>query len=222
MTTNTATIYNIKLSITGNSGCGKSTLLKCFANSGMRSGKIISHFDPNVQSTIGVDFFTKTIKIITTENNEVTVNLKLYDTAGQERFRSIVKCFYRDVHGIILVFDLSDLHSFSALETWVHDIYSVISSEYLVIILVGTKSDLPNILITDEMICEFCRKYKLPYVETSAKENINITVVFETLSKSIISKVDMPNYDLINKNMLSTSAQTINSNSLNNSGYCCT
>lgn len=188
--------YNIKLSIIGNSQCGKTTLLQCFVQDGIE----MSYFDLNIVSTIGISFFTKTINLITHDQScIVRANLKLYDTAGQERFRAVVKCVYRDAQGIILVFDLSNSESFFALDSWLADIQSVNPSEFLVVILVGTKSDLTNVVVTDELITTFCQKHKLSYIETSAKKNINVTCLFETLTKNIIAKMELPNYDLIKK-----------------------
>lgn len=220
----TESIYNLKLSIIGNSGCGKTTMLKCFVDSIIRNDKELYYFDPNIHTTIGIDFFKKTLHFIDHNDSNVIVNLKIFDTAGQERFRTVITGFYRDANGIILVFDLNDINSFNSLESWLNNIYSIISSKYIVIILVGTKSDLlnnSNHIITDEMIYDFCQKHKLQYIETSSKENKNITFLFEMLAKNIISKINMPDYDIIDKSKASIPIKIINKNS--NSYYlsCC-
>lgn len=162
---------DIKISVIGNAGSGKTSLIKSYIN---------ASYHNNTQSTIGIDFFNKYIVI-----DDKYINIKIYDTAGQERYNAIVKAFYRDIHGILLIFDLTNIESFYALNKWLIDIYNGNNNDDLVIVLVGTKNDL-NIIVSNEMIYDFCVKYKLQYVETSAKNNINVELLFDVIIKNIL------------------------------------
>ena len=84
----------------GDSGVGKSCLLLRFADDTWMDSYI---------STIGVDF-----KIRTIELDGKTIKLQIWDTAGQERFRTISSTYYRGAHGIIVVYDVTNQHSFNS------------------------------------------------------------------------------------------------------------
>ena len=90
--------YLFKVLIIGNSGVGKSCLLLRFAE---------NMFSDNYISTIGVDF-----KIRKMELDGKSVKLQIWDTAGQDRFRTIIKSYYRGSNGIIVVYDITDRETF--------------------------------------------------------------------------------------------------------------
>ena len=92
----------------GDSGVGKSCLLLRFADD-TYTGTYIS--------TIGVDF-----KIRTVELEGKTIKLQIWDTAGQERFRTITSSYYRGAHGIIVVYDVTDMESFEAVKGWIPEV----------------------------------------------------------------------------------------------------
>mmetsp|Transcript_49208 Transcript_49208/g.71860 ORF Transcript_49208/g.71860 Transcript_49208/m.71860 type:complete len:109 (+) Transcript_49208:102-428(+) len=100
--------YLFKLLLIGDSGVGKSCLLLRFADDTYTESYI---------STIGVDF-----KIRTITQDSKTVKLQIWDTAGQERFRTITSSYYRGAHGIIVVYDVTDMESFNNVKQWLHEI----------------------------------------------------------------------------------------------------
>src|SRR5437899_8952112 len=100
--------YQLKLLLLGDSGVGKTSLLAKFTE---------DVFTPSYISTIGIDFKIKTLEI-----NDKIVKLNLWDSAGQERFRSITKAYYRGCHGLLLVYDLTDLRSFENVAHWIEEI----------------------------------------------------------------------------------------------------
>jgi Ras-related protein Rab-18 len=97
-----------KLLIIGDSSVGKSSILLRFTD---------DEFDDEHPVTIGVDFKVKTIQL-----GAKRINLTIWDTAGQEKFRSLTSSYYRGTQGIILVYDVSSRESFQHLSVWLNEI----------------------------------------------------------------------------------------------------
>jgi Ras-related protein Rab-1A len=141
----TATPY--KLIIIGDSCTGKSSLLLKLVD---------GTFTESHKVTIGVDFKAKYVLV-----GDTVVKLKIWDTAGQERFRSIIRTYYHGVHGIVLVFDLTNKESFDNLRNWMKEIYEI-GVGNCSIILIGNKCDLTEKReITQKDIDTFIEDYDL-------------------------------------------------------------
>ena len=156
--------------LVGDSNVGKTSIIKRF---------IEGEFEEKVKCTIDVDFHCKNLKI----DKNLNVNLKIYDTAGQEKYRSITKSYYRQAEGILLVFDLTEENSYNKLTKWLDEISDNTSN--VEIILVGNKSDLKDRKINIEEAEHFAQKKQIKFIETSAKDGTNIQLLFETLAISI-------------------------------------
>ena len=143
-----------KLLLIGDSGVGKSCLLLRFADDTYTESYI---------STIGVDF-----KIRTMELEGKTIKLQIWDTAGQERFRTITSSYYRGAHGIIIVYDVTDMESFNNVKTWLQEIDKY-ASDSVNKLLVGNKCDLVVKKTVDTGVAkEFADSLNIPFLETSA------------------------------------------------------
>jgi len=163
--------FLFKLLLIGDSGVGKSCLLLRFADDTYTESYI---------STIGVDF-----KIRTVELDGKTIKLQIWDTAGQERFRTITSSYYRGAHGIIIVYDITDVESFNNVRQWLFEI-DRFASENVNKLLVGNKSDLVNKrVVTTETSKEFAGSLDIPFLETSAKNATNVEEAFLTMAAQI-------------------------------------
>ena len=122
-----------KMTLLGDSGVGKTSLFKK-----LFTGK----FDPRIISTIGVDKRSLNISI-NTDEGEKDVDISLFDTAGQERFRSISISYFRESSGFFVMYDITSDESFQNVQQWLNDIKNNLGniSKYLIILL-GNKLDI--------------------------------------------------------------------------------
>jgi small GTP-binding protein len=166
-----------KVLIIGNANVGKTSLLLRHADG--------VYNDTVGMPTLGVDFKVKSY-FVKAGGQDVRRDLHIFDTAGQERFRSITRVYFREAHGVFLVFDLNDTSSFEALGDWIAMVQAEV---HPVFVLIGNKADLPH-NVTPERIQEFTKKYHIgSYIETSAKANNNVDKMFDILlSKLVINE----------------------------------
>eukprot|EP01015_Nassula_variabilis_P021889 TRINITY_DN3955_c0_g1_i1.p2 TRINITY_DN3955_c0_g1~~TRINITY_DN3955_c0_g1_i1.p2 ORF type:complete len:226 (-),score=35.77 TRINITY_DN3955_c0_g1_i1:41-679(-) len=168
--------YLLKLLLIGNSGVGKSCMLMRYSE---------NNFTSNFFNTIGVDFKIKSVNV---ENKNV--KMQIWDTAGQDRFRTITCSYYRGAHGIIVVYDITDRDSFENVKYWMSEIDKY-AQESVNRLLVGNKVDLSDKRkVSYEEGLELARQYKIPFIEASAKNANNIDVSFQTMAKQIIERLD--------------------------------
>ena len=120
--------YKMNIIIVGDGKVGKTSILKRFDK---------RQFQQQHIRTIGVDFIQAQYKA----KDETEVQVKLWDTAGQDRFRNLTYQFYRQADGIIITFDLTSVESFKNTRTWIQSIHKI-KSATLPKILVGNKLDL--------------------------------------------------------------------------------
>ena len=117
--------------------------------------------------------------------DEQIVKLQIWDTAGQERFRTLTSSYYRGAHGISIVYDVTDRESFENVRQWMHEI-DKFANPGVCKILVGNKCDMEEIRkVSTEEGAELARHFEIPFLETSAKNSINVDQSFITMSKEI-------------------------------------
>eukprot|EP00694_Reclinomonas_americana_P008182 EC799895.1.p1 GENE.EC799895.1~~EC799895.1.p1 ORF type:complete len:212 (+),score=72.06 EC799895.1:30-665(+) len=177
--------YLFKYIIIGDSGVGKSCLLLQFTD---------KRFQPVHDLTIGVEFGARTI---TVDNKQI--KLQIWDTAGQESFRSITRSYYRGAAGALLVYDICRRDTFEHLQGWLEDARH--HSPKMTIMLVGNKSDLDGAkrAVTKEEGEAFARKFGLEFLETSAKNNSNVELAFRKTAEFIYDKVKNGEIDITNE-----------------------
>ena len=156
----------LKLLLLGDTSVGKTSILTNYNE---------NKFDKDTIGTIGVEYVYKTITY-----KNMKIKLQLWDTSGEERFRTITKNFYRNADGLFLVFDLTREDTFNNIINWLSDV-----KEYnpdLKILLLGNKLDLINERkISTERAANLATKHNLQYLEVSAKDGTNTQKSFEAL-----------------------------------------
>ena len=159
---------NFKIVIIGDSGVGKSCILK----------RAVQHkFDENYQATIGFEFLLMHYKV-----NDLKLKLQIWDTCGQEMYRSLVQGFYRNTSLAILVYDVSSEKSFEGLELWLRDIQQHTEPD-LPIFIIGNKCDLDK-NVSEENAQNFATSNRAKYYnECSAKSGQNIDKIFYEAAK---------------------------------------
>ena len=124
----------------------------------------------------------KIIKIINFQNK--LVKLQLWDTAGEERFRTITKTYYKGAHGIILMYDVTDQNSFKNIRNWIKQIEAN-ADKSAKRVLVGHKCDEPGRVVSEEEGKKLAEEYNMVLFESSARTNTNVSEVFYYLVKEI-------------------------------------
>ena len=147
-----------KIIFTGDSGVGKTSIINSIMGQ-----KFTSEYEPS----IGVDFFSKTIRY-----KGRLIKLQIWDSAGQEKFRSLIPNYIRGSSLIFLIFEVSKKESFQHLNEWIDFINNIEKGN---IVIVGNKIDLKdNREVTKEEAEKYCKEKNYEYFEVSAKEGTNI------------------------------------------------
>ena len=157
-----------KVLLLGNTQVGKTCFLQRYCD---------EIFGINL-STIGFDS-----KIKDLNKNNKKIKLRIYDTAGQEKFRSIVKNYYKGADGIILMYDVSNIDSYNEIKNWIESIKENLDIDQIGFIVVENKCDLTDEekKITDKMREEMETNIGFEIIKTSAKTDTNVTESFDLL-----------------------------------------
>mmetsp|Transcript_17233 Transcript_17233/g.18702 ORF Transcript_17233/g.18702 Transcript_17233/m.18702 type:complete len:194 (+) Transcript_17233:40-621(+) len=163
--------FLFKLLLIGDYGVGKSCLVLRFADNIYNEAHI---------TTIGVDF-----KIHYVDIDGSRIKLHIWDAHGGKKFREITSAYYRGVHGVLIVFDITDVVSFNDVKYWLNEITKW-ASKNVNKLLVGNKSDLDSQrAVTFEEGQEFAKSMGMEYIETSAKNSTNVDEAFLMLIRQI-------------------------------------
>jgi len=166
-------LLNYKIILVGDSGVGKTCIIMRAVN---------NKFTDTYQATVGFEFFLMYFQV-----NNVKIKLQMWDTCGQEIYRSLIQGFYRNTTATILVYSKTNRSSFDNLGMWIKDIKNNTEQD-MPILLIGNKCDEENrnIAVTKEEGEEYSKQYNLKYFnETSAKNGYNINEIFEEVAKIV-------------------------------------
>eukprot|EP01120_Amphizonella_sp_Union-15-10_P017212 TRINITY_DN94_c0_g1_i1.p1 TRINITY_DN94_c0_g1~~TRINITY_DN94_c0_g1_i1.p1 ORF type:complete len:220 (-),score=51.66 TRINITY_DN94_c0_g1_i1:132-791(-) len=172
-----------KVLVVGDIGTGKTSIIKRYVH---------GIFSMHYKSTIGVDF---ALKVINWDPN-TTVRLQLWDIAGQERFGNMTRVYYKEAVGAMVVFDVTRVSTFEAVQKWKSDIDIKVAipgtDKPIPVVLLANKIDLAKDGFTKnkEQMDKFCEEHGFcGWFETSAKDNVNIDKVSHFLVKNILENV---------------------------------
>ena len=172
--------YLYKILILGDSFVGKTNMLKRFLH---------DEFDLNTKETVGVEFGSKNFVM---ENKKDIVKAQILDTAGQERYRSVTKAYYKGGKGALLVYDITRKTTFQNIDDWINDLRNN-GDKDMMIILIGNKSDLEEKRqVSKEQAQTKAEQYNIAFLETSAKSGDNINKAFTELVEQVYN-VNMNN-----------------------------
>jgi len=169
--------YLFKYIINGDTNSGKSCLLTQFTD---------GQFNERHDVTIVVEFGSKIIDI-----DDKQIKLQIWDTAGQEHFRSITRQYYRGATGILLVYDVTRRETFTNVYGWLEEVnHHANQDQDKTVILVGNKCDLEEERqVSTEEGAAFAKSNGLLFLETSAKTGHNVDEAFLVPAKDIYEKI---------------------------------
>lgn len=168
------TAQNIKLLTIGDSAVGKTCLISQFAR---------ESFNPNFITTIGIDYKIKEVEI-----DGAKYKLLIWDTAGQERFRTITTSYFRGCQGILLVYDITQRKTFDNVRNWMDQITLVNDGMDVCKILLGNKCDMESERVVETKEAEeLAAEFQIPFMETSAKDDINVKDAFLKITKDVVA-----------------------------------
>ncbi|CAH8514430.1 unnamed protein product, partial [Heterobilharzia americana] len=177
-----------KVIMVGDSGVGKSSFSYRFCD---------GVFYPHLRATLGVDFRTKNIRM----NNSV-YTIQLWDTAGQETYRCIIRSYFRKIDGVILMYAVNQTETFANIKYWMETIKECTSDIHVPVLLVGNKIDLRDAQAKDEIgqdensqkLCDMisyemgdklAKLHQVLFIETSVLSKHNVTEAIELLTKEM-------------------------------------
>ncbi|KAJ0479474.1 putative small GTP-binding protein [Helianthus annuus] len=177
--------YLFKYIIIGDTGVGKSCLLLQFTD---------KRFQPVHDLTIGVEFGARMITI-----DSKPIKLQIWDTAGQESFRSITRSYYRGAAGALLVYDITRRETFNHLASWLEDARQHANAN-MTVMLIGNKCDLAHRrAVSTEEGEQFAKENGLVFMEASAKTAQNVEEAFINTAGTIYKKIQDGVFDVSNE-----------------------
>ena len=201
-------VDSVKITLFGSSGVGKTCIIKRYTE---------GSFDENNQSTSGASYSQK---LIVVENKQI--QLDLWDTAGQEKYRSLGRHFYKDAYIVCLVYDITNSRSFEDLkEKWYNDL-KTFGEKNNVLAVVGSKSDCyEKEDVTEEEAREYANSIGAVFMLTSAKTGANIDLLFDTLIRQYLGPAFSKKVHEMKQDKGEVKKVTKNSVNLKKSKKCC-
>ena len=169
---------SFKLIVIGDSGVGKSCLT---------TKAVKNNFEDYYQATVGFEFLTFNMRI-----NDMVIKMQIWDTCGQEIYRSLITNFYRTAALAIIVYSVTDKKSFEETEIWLKQV-KLNADPNCKIFLIANKVDLPEKVVSSEDGLNLKKEHGFEcYMETSAKTGVNVKELFVNCALSLYK--ELPKY----------------------------
>lgn len=206
-------MFQFKYIMLGETSVGKSCIAMKFVN---------NVFSEKYVCTVGVDYKVKSLNL----SDKISADIQIWDTCGQEKFRTITRQYYRDCNAIVLVFDLTSINSFNSLEYWIEELNTFLPNKKDVsIILIGNKCDLLlERQVSSTEANQFARRFNLEYIEVSAKDGTNIYEAFENITWTLVHKEQSGSkskFNYVTKSERSQNTVDLTSKKNSKNGKCC-
>ena len=166
--------YTFKILMIGDASVGKTTLSEHY---------ITGVFNPDLRLTVGVEFFIKTVKLYNKR-----IKLQIWDMGGEDRFRFLLPTYCLGCNGAIFMYDVTNRSSLQSNQAWT----SIVKEKNgnIPIILIGNKIDLDKRVIPRDHGIQVAKQNGMAgFVETSAKEGINVNEAFDTLTDLMVKRM---------------------------------
>ncbi|KAH3774069.1 ras-related protein Rab-22A-like isoform X1 [Dreissena polymorpha] len=164
-------VREVKLCLLGESGVGKSSIVLRFVR---------DQYKENLESTIGASFMTKQVVL-----DGKTYIFQIWDTAGQEKYRSLAPMYYRGAAAAIVVYDVTREASFPAVRDWIRELQRAASGN-IVLAIAGNKCDLSDLReVSKQKAKELAEELGAIFTETSALTSANIQTLFEEIARRL-------------------------------------
>jgi len=161
-----------KVVLLGDSGVGKTSIAVRYVQ---------GLFAEDQPSTIGASFFTKRLTA-----DDYKVKMQIWDTAGQDRFRSMAPMYYRGSQGAVVMYDVTSEESFTGVDAWITELRENVQGS-LTIAIVGNKCDIEDKRVIDTARGkEFALNHQCLFFETSAKNDTGIVDLFQNVCQEIV------------------------------------
>ncbi|XP_045172479.2 uncharacterized protein LOC123534336 [Mercenaria mercenaria] len=177
--------YYFKLLLLGDCGTGKTSLANKFSCDACSKANYVQK--PAVGDVKTVEYVDRVIEV-----SDKHILARLYDTAGQEKYRSLTASYYRGAHGCLVLFDVTKDSTFSNISYWLHDIKEYSTHPDIPTLLVGTKCHVApeKREVSFERASKYAESVELPYLEVSIEENESVVPVIEKLLELVLEKIN--------------------------------
>jgi small GTP-binding protein len=166
--------YNVKVVMLGNSGVGKTKIVERFVN---------GLFVEEGPITLSATMFSKNLEF---PEQKTTFKVAVWDTAGQEQYRSLGKSFYQNAQAAVLVYDITKADSFEGIYYWVNELKSNVRED-IELVIVGNKCDLEeDETIRHDKARDYAESIHATFILASAKENICINKIFTGICEKLM------------------------------------
>ena len=194
---------SVKVVLLGESGVGKTSIINQF---------ISKKFNPKMSTSVSAQFISKVLEF--PEQNR-KIRFDIWDTVGQEKYRSLTKIFYKDARIIIFVYDITTEYSFNALKNyWYSETVNNTDGEPLYAVCANKNDLYDKATVKTEDGKQFADEIKAIFQNTSAKSDTGINILFENLGKKIID----PSFDYKSLKKENIILKDNNNNNNNNDG----